>query len=218
MANVIEGRYSLLDAIRMTYQYFENRFDYRDRDVIKRIVIKEIKTLHPDRPKEPTVRYKIETRSYPQYAPYLKKGQRLQRKVHHEYDTIIEMDKLSLQTKNWKARLGSGKKWDNHPPQSILHSIYKENLATWDKNRIKEHRAKKHPYLSVGDYNAKVLGINGDFIFKFAYTYHLFGHFYGRSYYGWEPARITNPNNLLGLPKHLLRILELLMSKGILKR
>ncbi len=218
MPNIIEGKYSLEDALRITYQYFNNRLDYRDRDVLKSIIIKQIKTLHPDRPKEPTVRYVIETRSFPQYAPYLKKGQRMQRRIRHEYEIILEMDKLNLKTKNWKARIGSGKKWTEKPPQSQIHSIYRENLKTWSKERVKQHRAKTGLYLDVGDWNSRVSGLNGDFIFRCSYVYHKYGHHYGRNYYGFVPAQEMNPDNILFFPKHLLRVIEILMNQGILKR
>jgi hypothetical protein len=128
------------------------------------------------------------------------------------------MDKLSLQTKNWKARLGSGKRWNPAPPQSQIHSIYRENLSHWSAERKRQHRAKQGLYLDIGDWNSRVNGLNGDWIFRCSYVYHKFGHHYGRNYFGFIPAHQTNPDNILFLPKHLLRVVEVLMNKGILSK
>ena len=218
MANVIEGKFSLLDVLRITKQEYNNRFDFKERDVLKQVIIKQIKTLNPDRPKEPTIRYTVETRSYPNYPPYLKKGKIVQRRIRHEYEIIMELDKLSLKTKTWKVRLGSGKKWIEKPSQSMIHSIYRENLSHWSKERIASHRAKRGLYENVGDYNARVLGINGDWCFRCSYVFHHFGHHFGRNYWGFTPAHIMNPDNIPFFPKHILRLIEFLMGRGILTK
>ena len=100
MPNVLRGMFTINEVLNFTYQYyrFRNRFDYRDRDVVKRIIIKKVKRFQPDRVGEPLILYIIESRSWPQYRPYFnpKTGRKYQRKVKHEYDITLELDSLSI--------------------------------------------------------------------------------------------------------------------------
>lgn len=219
MANIIHGTYTIKDVIMKTWQFYGNRFEYRERDVIRRITVQEIRVLNPDRPGEPSIKYRIMTRSYPQYYPYNKgRASGVRQRMHfHDYESIIELDRLSLNTVHWKARLGSPKNWENHPPQGIIHSIYRENLNRWSRDQIRRHRESRHTYLNVGDYNAKKNGINGDFYFRCAWPYQKYGHLYGRRYNNNLPTPVTNPNEIVFFPKHLLRVIEVLMNNGVLK-
>lgn len=216
MANVITGSFTLKEVLQITKQsQFENRFDYKERDVLRSIKVQERVQLKPDRPNEPTVKYIIRTYSYPQYKPYLQKGQTRQHTYKHQYDSTLEMDRLSLNTTSWKYRLGSGKVW-KEAPQNLIRSIYKRNLKVWPKSRIEQHRKNTKPYLDSGDWNSRVQGINADWIFRCWYAYFLHGHGYGRNYYGNVPSSL-NPKNIVFAPKHFIALLEVLMNKGILK-
>lgn len=219
MAQKLQGTVTLRQALQNTRAYVPNRFDYRDRDVIKRITIQKVTQLSPDRPDQPIVRYEIRTYSYPQYKPYINvkgKKARKQRTIRHEYDTVLTMDRLSIDTKGWKMRVGSGKDWEEKPPQKHIKQIYKENRKRWNKRRKEQHK-KKAPYLDVGDYNSRVKGLNGDFVFRLAYTYWKAGHYWGNPRKGKKPSSL-NPGNIVFLPKHAIHFIEMLMIRGILKR
>ena len=231
MPDVIKGSYTLRQLLNLTKQHeqFRNRFDNRDRDVIKRITIKEVRELSYSKPGAPTIKYVIETYSYPQYPPYsglidVRRGRQTQRRIRHEYDTVLELDRLSIDTIHWKMRLGSGRKWVRRPPQSQVKQIYRETMRKWRRQfkgkklreKIQKHK-KSAKYLDVGDYNSQVLGINGDFTFRCAWAYYVHGHLFGRQYYGNIPSRITNPHAVMFATKHTINILEVLMRRGILK-
>jgi len=229
MATVIHGDYTILEVLRFTQEYFETRFEYRERDVIKNIQIKKVVELQADRKNQPTIRYEITTRSYPQYAPYLTwknknppEGYR-QKRWKHEYDSVITMDRLSLNTKAWTFRLGS-MKIIKPAPQSLIKEVRKETLTTWkriykDKTKLKkkiEQHKKVAPYLSDGDWQARVQGINLDFVYRDAFALQFHNHLYGRSYYALNRPSKLNPKAIPFFPKHTLRIIEILMQKGIL--
>lgn len=218
MANVIEGTHSIRDVLLNTKKYVSNRYDYRERDVLKRITVQKVTQLSPDRPDEPSVRYHIRTYSYPQYSPYKQtksKDAKKQRKVRHQYDTILVMDRLHIDTKAWKIRTGSTKTWIKKPPQKLVKTIYKETRQLWNKKRITRHK-KKAPYLDAGDYNSQVKGIMADWIFRQAHAYWKAGHFYGNPRIGKRPSKL-NKQNLVWFNKHQLRLIEQLMIAGVLK-
>lgn len=223
MPTVIRGKFTLEEVIKRTYDEWENRFDFYKRDLVKRITIKEVKTYTPDRLNVPTTKYVVETKSWPQYRPYYTakdsrgRPRKYQRTTSHTYDTVMQFDRLSVKTRNWKARVGSGRKWNSRPSQSQIHSIYRDNLKRWSKEKIAAHRKKKHKYLDVGDYNAQVNGINGDFAFRCSHAYWKHGHLFGNSYKKEEVSQ-WNPRAEVFLPKHLINILTILMQKGILSR
>ena len=240
MANIINGTFTLQDVLRFTSSMFKNRFKYRDRDVLKSIRIIQVKRYNPSKVGEPTILYRILTFSYPQYKPYYKgvdkRGREIkfQRTIKHEYDCILEMDELSLTTSNWKGRIGSGKKWIDKPPQKQIGTIYKKTKDKWKKqaernNKLKTKKAKiewikekinehkrKARYIDVGDWNSRVQGINGDFRFRCAYVWKRYGHLYGYQHGSNLPANIRNPKNIMFFPKHFLRLIEILMNKGII--
>lgn len=218
MANVISGTYTLAQVMNLTKQYVPNRFDNRDRDVIKRITVQKVTQLSPDRPGEPSIRYRITTYSYPQYGKFKNiksKGAGKQRSIRHQYDTILTMDRLSLNTKAWKIRTGTNKNWEAKPPQKEIKQIYRENQKRWDKKRIKRHR-RNAPYLDVGDWNSRVKGLNGDQIFRTAYALYKAGHYYGDPRGGRRPSSL-NSGNIPFFIKHQIHVIETLMKNGILK-
>jgi hypothetical protein len=239
MANVIEGTYTLKELLQITRSKFRTRFKYEKRDVLRRVTIQKITELNPDRPLEPTIKFLIDTRSYPQYPPYIK-GKRgiKQRKVFHDYDTILEMDEMSLDSKNWKCRVGTGKKIKKAPPTRVK-SISRETRKKWetardrelsktkDKDKIAQikkaysDKVKAHvksaKFMNDGDWVAQTLGVNLDFAYRDAFAFKIHGHLFGK----WE-FPLTRPSKLNMtatpfLPKHLIRILEFLMAKGVMK-
>lgn len=233
------GDYTLQKVIEFTKEKYPNRFDYKNRDVIKSITIKDITQIErhdvPEGPRQ-YKKYEILSKSYPQYPPYYtgkdSRGRIIsyQRSVMHQYDVIIEMDELSLSTKNWTLRVGSGKKWKKDPPQNKIKTLYartkrrlkrkasrSDNPTAKYRQLVKEHK-RRAPYLDVGDYNSQVLGLNGDWIFRCDYPYYKHNHRFGRNYYGNVPARITNPSNIVFLPKHAINTIEQLMQRGIITR
>lgn len=219
MANIIDGTYTIREVLQFTKQYVPNRFEYRKRDVLKRITIQKVIELSPDRPSEPSIRYTITSFSFPQYKPYINvkgKQAKKQRSIRHQYDTILTMDRLSIDTKAWKIRTGTTKKWIAKPPQKYVKQIYRETRKLWDKKRIERHK-KKAPYLDPGDYNSQERGIMADWIFRQAYAFHKAGHFYGNPQMGKRPSSL-NRKAVLFFNKHQINIIETLMVRGILGR
>lgn len=229
MATVINGDYTILEVLKFTQAKFETRFAYRERDVNKSITIKKVVELSKDRKNQPTIKYEITTRSYPQYKPYNtwtgKKQSKAykQRKYAHDYETILVMDRLSINTKTWAFRLGSMKKVVD-APQSQIKQIRRSTLEKWkrvykDKTKLKkkiETHKRIAPYLSDGDWQARVQGINLDFVYRDAFALQFHGHLYGRSYYPLTRPSKLNPQAIPFFPKHTLRIIEILLQKGIL--
>lgn len=233
------GDFSLRQVFRFTSEEFPTRFRNKNRDVIKRIVIKDVTEVERhDLPGEQRKfkKYIIESKSYPQYPPYFtgrdSRGREVQyqRRISHEYDVILEMDEMSLSTRNWRLRVGSGKKWRTQPPQNQIKTLYpstrrrlrrkaerSDNPREEYKRLVERHR-QRAPYLDVGDYNSQVNGINGDWIFRCDYAYYKHNHRYGRNYYGNVPATETNPRDIVFLPKHAINVIEQLMQRGIITR
>lgn len=222
MATVLNGDYTLKQVLQFTQMFVPNRYVYRRRDVVKRIKIKEIREFDPDRKKAPIIRYVIESKSWPQYYPYLTRKdprgrtRKYQRTTAHHYDIVLELAELSINTPAWTGRVGSGKLWRKRPPQSAVKTIYPVNRRRWSKARIEAHR-KRAKYLDVGDWNSQVQGLNGDFIFRCSYAWWTHGHLFGRNYFGNVPARKTNPQNVVFAPKHFINVIEVLMNRGILE-
>jgi hypothetical protein len=100
----------------------------------------------------------------------------------------------------------------------MIKQIYPETRRRWTAQSIARHKRKRSIYENVGDYNARELGINADFIFRQAYARWKHGHLYGRNYYGNVPAPVRNPNDIIFLTKHELRLIETLMNRGIIKK
>ena len=235
------GTYTLKQLLQITAVHYGNRFEYAERDVVKHITVKKIRQIsrhdEPDMPRE-RIKYEIVSKSYPQYPPYYtKKDKRgrarsYQRTIAHHYDVILEIDRLSLNTTNWKARVGSGKKWEKNPPQNQIKTLSPKTKDSFkrraDVEKTPEKIKKKYKelvdrhkrfakYLDIGDYNSQVLGLNGDWIFRCDYPYFYHGHRFGRNYYGNVPALKTNSNNIPFAPKHFINALEVLMNAGVIK-
>jgi len=164
-----------------------------DRDVLRGIVVKEIKSYDISKNTSRTT-YKIESRSYPQYSPYRSHtgpGHN-QRRYRHEYEVVIQMDELSLDTDRFKIRTGSDAKWDFS-----------------DKGKSKKDRRGR---IKEGT-NIK-RGLNGDHFFRLSYIRKEAGILYGRNFANGPPVH-TNPNSIQFLTKHELRVLEQLINRGL---
>lgn len=247
MANVINGTFTLSQMLENTWKTkFKTRFDYQKRDVLKKVVVIKQTVLHPDRPNEPTITLMCRSFSYPNYSPYnnhVKNGGK-QRKTRHQYDQVLSIEtdsngQFSMESTNWKYRLGSQKKWQHAVPQNKVKTIYRETLAKWKKDYEKEcqqikkknsgetklkklkeakkkydkrkadHR-KSAPYLDKGDFNSS-RGLNGDAYFRLHPALKYWGHLYGRNAENLE----ANPQNVF-CPKHMLALIDFLIKKGIL--
>jgi len=182
---------------------------------------------------------------YRPYTNNISRGASKQRKWKHQYNQILTVDadekgKISLGTMNWKYRLGSEKKWQDKVPQKHVKSIYHETSRKWREEYEKEvakikrrnprnktdllkkahekwkqkkiDHKKKAPYLDNSDFNSRVNGINGDATFRVHGVFQYYGHLYGKN------VEQTSSNVLKPFaPKHLLRLLNFLIKKGILQ-
>ena len=249
MSKSINSTFTLKEILESTYHSkFKTRFEYSKRDVLKKIILIKETTLHPDQKSAPTVNYIFRSYSYPQYGKYLNYTKySKQRKFRHQYDNVLviaaeEDGSFSVNSKNWKYRLGSQKRWDPKPPQSKVKTIYRETQEKWKKDKFeqreklirqysgdilksktkkldeaykkkKEDHKKSAKYLDTGDYNSQVNGINGDFYFRSQYCYQHYGHLYGRN-------TAPDADNDVDTPfatKHMISLIDALLKIGILK-
>jgi len=232
------GKYSIKEILSFTQQSskFNSRFFYMQRDVLKGIQIKKIKKLDLfNLNQQPEIYYDIRSASYPQYKPYINvkgKYSRRQRKIKHFYDIYFQIDETkSLNTKNWKWRVGSEKE-PRDAPQAMLKSVKNSTLKKWKKQaerkfktkkeqnewvrKLREDQKKKGKYLTAGDWMSQVLGINGDFLYRLEYVVNRAGHLYGRCR-AKSFTKITNPQGIIFFDKHSLNFIQVLLKKGILK-
>jgi hypothetical protein len=204
MPSKLQNNWSISALLQVTQQLALNRFEYAARDVVRSAVHIQKITVYDG--KDPgtgsrTV-YKVRSKSWPQYYPYLTqkdsrgRARTYQRTYFHEYDVIISMDFLTLITPI-KIRTGADKKW-----------IFNPNPAL-----IKSKTNKYGQYLSVGDYNAK-MGINGDMFFAHSFNRKIEGCLYGRNYANKAPEKYPT----CFLTKHEIVVIETLMESGTLKR
>ena len=247
MSKTIDGTFSLRQLVENTYKTkFRTRFKYKVRDVLKKVIIIKETTLNPDSKSSPTITYVFKSFSYPSYGVYLKHtSANKQRKYKHQYDQVLSIvaddnGKFSMDSTDWKYRLGSQKKWQDNVPQSKVKTIYRETLARWREEYEKECNAIKRrfageqktkklleakkkfdkrkeqhrrtaPYLDKGDFNSRVRGINGDFSFRAQSAFAYWGHLYGRNSENYS----QDPENMFA-PKHMLALIDFLIKIGIL--
>lgn len=229
MGNVIQGTYTIKEVLLLQNQSdFKTRFDYKKRDKVKMIRVRSIKYFDKDRIGAPSIMYEIITNSTPQYYPYIKSNAtrhtRSQTKIKHDYECILQMSELSINTKFWRFRVGKLKKIVP-APQDKIKTIRRETMSKWKKlypdkiklNKIIEQHKKKALYISDGDYQAREKGINLDFIYRCMYAAKVHGHLYQRGGFIENRPSTLNPNNILFFPKHMISLIEELMKRGILK-
>lgn len=192
--------WTIRKLVQNTYHHMNNRFDYKERDVLKSVIVKKIKVYDDKEPGQARTKYVIESRSYPQYYPYYtRKDARgrvraRQRTYRHEYDITIQLDELSLDTDRFRMRTGSDLKWDFSPSGKSKKD---------SRGRIIEGTNIKR-------------GINGDFFFRCSWLYKQKGILFGRNFAN-GPPNTANPNHILFLDKHMLRTVEFLINRGILQ-
>jgi hypothetical protein len=195
--------WTIRKLVQNTHHHMPSRFDYRDRDVLKSIIIKEVHVYDGKNPGEDRTTFKIESRSYPQYYPYYTKKDKRgrerskQRTYRHEYEVIIQVDSLSIDDDRIKLRTGADAKWDFSTRGSTKKVGKGRNQRIVEGSNIKR-------------------GLNGDHFFRLSYIRKQDGILYGRNYAGWFPKK-TNPQGIQFLTKHELRVIEILMNRGFLK-
>lgn len=233
------GSYTIQQVLNLTHKYFATRFDYKMRDVLRRVVIKKRKEINVKDPSRPQYYFQIETFSYPQYGEYLSmtgsgRTRQYQRTIRHEYESVLTLQELSMQTKVWKYRIGSQKKWVSNPPAKQIKQVSRKlqnqyrqkatriagrNGTASDVNREYKKLIARHKrnakYLSVGDWNAQVNGTYADFIFRDAWALKVHGHLYGQMH-PMRAAPSTNPQNIPFFPKHGIALIEYLLHRGVL--
>lgn len=236
MPTVINGSFTVQQALENTRKYFKTRMKNAKRDKVKVVKVKQVKYFKKDRKNMPLVKYIIETRSIPQYKPYFTgkdsrgRKRKSQRKVKHNYDLTFEIDQMTIYSPNWRLAVGSMRIWKKAPQnkvktvrrktmeqwkkQSLKMGKTKEEQRKWLDKKIKRHRSSAK-YLDDGDYNSQVRGINGDFIFRFAFPYFIKGHLFGRNYYGNKKSSL-NPKNIIAFPKHAIVLIKFLLQRNIL--
>jgi hypothetical protein len=206
MPSKLAGVWSIQNLLDVTAQAAQTRFEYMIRDVVKSAVrIQKVTTYDGKNPGEGITKYVCQSSSYPQYYPYLTKkdsrgrARTYQRTHRHTYDVIIQVNTLSLSQAGVKIRTGANKRYNFYP----------------DKNLIKSKKNPNGKYLSVGDYNIVVNGINPDHFFTQEYLRHADKCLYGKNYTNGPPDTTRNKFQVPFLMKHELRVLITLMEAGI---
>jgi hypothetical protein len=189
----LEG-WTLRKLIQNTYTHMRNRFEYKERDVLRSIKVKKVSVYDNKGIGEARTKFIIQSFSYPQYRPYISRSGQRQRKYKHEYDVTIQLEELSIDTDKIRIRTGADMKWD---------------FSTKGKSR-KDSRGR-----IIEGTNIK-RGINGDFFFRLSYIRKQAGILFGRNFANGPPLQ-TNPHRLQFLTKHELMVLEILINKGVLK-
>ncbi len=196
--SLINNRWTLKRLIQNTHMhdYSKSRLSYKIRDMVKTIRV-EKRNEYQIREDVWRTSFRITTQSYPQYYPYYTRKdsqgrpRQSQRTYKHTYETIIQLDSLSINVPV-KLRLGADKKWR-----------FNSKTRKLPNGRIIESDNIKN-------------GINGDFFFRCEYVYKKEGILFGRNWANGPPTK-RNPQNIVFLPKHLLSVVETLMNRGILK-
>lgn len=223
---ISNAKYSIKDIWLYSNSRYRNRFDYRDRDVLKRVDVNEIKVYTKDRRNMPSTKYEIKTYSYPQYEPYFsKKGKKSkkQRKVKHQYEQTYILESLNWNSK-FKWRIGGQRKWPdeskiNWNQIEQVHSSIKEKYekkygkgTDKYKETIIKHK-KKARYISKGDFISQKFGLNGDWYWRVQGNAFLSGNLFGLA---WEKNKTGEGVPFFG--KHDLRVIKFLLEKKILTR
>ena len=242
--NKILGTYTIRQVLWYTMQSkFSNRAKNLGRDVLKTIQILQIKRLYADRPLQPQYLFKIRSFSYPQYVPYvafkIKSKYKKQRSIKHNYDIVLELDTLSVNTKSWKMRVGSEKLLPKHVPKDKLQAIpieikkrirqkIEKKYKRWKKGKAfieqkykeelqQKQRSSRYKYVSKGDYIARGYGIMLDWFYRCQWVWRRYGHLYGRMTCLDRAPNKTNPKKVMFFDKHSLGFILFLVNKGILK-
>lgn len=194
------GGITLRTLITNTYVHVRSRFEYKERDVLKRVTIQKVSVYGGKAPGKDRTKYLIKSFSYPQYSPYYtKKDSRgrprsKQKTYKHEYQITIQLDKLSLDTDRIKLRTGADAKWDF---SSKGKSKKNSNGRVIEGSNIRR-------------------GLNGDHFFRLSFIRKEAGILFGRNFANGPPNKV-NPKKILFLTKHELRVIEFLVDRGIIQ-
>lgn len=190
----------------MTYDHpeYKNRIEFAERDcIIKSIKIKKVTTHSKYR--TPTHSLEITSTSFPNYAPYLKKGKTKQRTTRHTYPITMSFffPKKSDQTITMdtpvQLRTGKGGSWPN---ERTLKNLNK---------RIKSKDKPRGKYIDLNDAVAQKYHINGDFYWRQSYIRSSLNCLPGRNY---APASSTTK---LFLTKHEIAVLYAMAKQGVIE-
>lgn len=197
MPSTIQNKWTIKKLLQNSFHHKKDRFENKERDVLRRIAIKKVSEYDITTRKKRT-KFIVESYSYPQYYPYYTakdsrgRSRSFQRTYRHQYSVTIQLDRLSINVPV-KLRTGADRAWD----------FSKAGSSSKSGNRIIEGTNVKN-------------GRNADFFFRLEYLYQHNGILFGRNWTN-GPAKKTNPDNIVFLDKHMINVLEILMRKGILK-
>jgi hypothetical protein len=195
--------WTIRKLLQNTFHHKRNRFENKERDVLKSITIKKISVYDAKDLGQDRTKFIIQTSSYPQYAPYYTgkdvRGRPItkQRTYKHQYDITIQMDSLSIDDDRIKLRTGADAKWD----------FSEKGKGHW------EGKGRNRKFIEGSNIKR---GLNGDFFFRLSWVYSENGILFGRNYAN-GPPKITNPKGIVFLDKHMIRALQVLIDKGVLK-
>lgn len=200
MPRAIRTDWTIRRILTNTYAspQFNNRYEYRDRDVIKQIRIKEVRILKGASGNAPQIKYVVQSSSYPQYRPYYSptdsrgRPRSYQRSYKHQYDVTIELSRLSIDVP-FKARVGADRKW-----------------------RFNSRTTRDTNGKLIESENIK-LGINGDWWFRCQWVWAQAGILYGHDWTNGPPVNV-NSNLVVFAPKHFISVCEQLINRGFLKK
>ena len=205
MPSPIRNNWTLRQLINNTYAHaeFRNRFDYKQRDMVHGLRIERTSVYDGKAPGEARTKFIIRSQSTPQYAPYYTKTdsrgrpRRRQMKYRHQYQVIIQLDKLSIDVPV-KLRVGALGRWDFGP--------------NGRSKKIKQGRSER-----IVEGSNITRGLNGDFWFRCQVLYAREGILFGRDWTNRQLPLQVNSKLVIFLPKHALACVELLMNRGVLK-
>jgi len=195
----ITNEFTLRKLVQNSYQYMRNRFDNLERDSVRMIRVIKVHVYDAKEPGKARTTYRILSQSTPQYWPYFTQKdsrgrlRRTQRKYKHQYEVVIQVDKLSIDVP-FKGRTGADRKW-------------RFDAAG---------RSRKNSRGQVIEGTNIKLGINGDFFFRCSYLWKLRGILYGRNWAAGPPKK-TNPKEIIFADKHFLSTIKALMDNRILQ-
>jgi hypothetical protein len=194
------GGLTVRNLIYFTYSYFRSVIDNADRDFIQLIQIKEVTVYDGKAPGKARTKFIIQSRSTPQYYPYYRpkdsrgRAHATQRTIRHNYDVTISMDKLTVDSPI-KFRTGA-------------------DCAMLFGKGVRAQFDKKGKMLR-DDLNI-LRGRMPDFFFRFEYVLWKTGNLYGRNWTNGPPSQV-NPRHIPAFDKHAMRIIKILIQRGILK-
>jgi hypothetical protein len=199
------GGWTLRRLIQNSYAHMETRtrFEYKTRDMVKVIRIEKTDVYDGKNPGQARTKYTIRTQSTPQYWPYYTKKdsrgrpRKRQMKYRHQYQVIVQLDKLSIDVP-FKGRVGAMGKWDFGPSGKIKKIKQGRNIKIIEGSNV-------------------IRGLNGDFVFRCSYVWKKEGILFGRDWTNGMPPVVTNPRQIVFAPKHFIAVISELMNRGVLK-